>query len=65
VTTEERRGSQGDNQIVKLHRSMGQVIMEQVEVVEGVSSHGRPFGESACPWVLVAQRLLHVTEEIP
>jgi hypothetical protein len=35
TTTEEERGSQGD-QFIKSHRLMGQIIMEQVEVVEGV-----------------------------
>jgi hypothetical protein len=62
MTTEER-GSQGD-EFVKSLWSTGQIIMEQTEqVVEGIMD---PPPESQPAFgVLVAQSILHVTEETP
>jgi hypothetical protein len=59
MTTEDH-GSQGD-QFVTPRRSTGQIIMEQAEVVEGVVD-APPESQPACG-VLVAQSILHVTEE--
>jgi hypothetical protein len=60
MTTEER-GSQGD-EFVKSRRSTGQIIMEQAEVVvEGIVD--APPESQPAFGVLVAQSILHVTED--
>jgi hypothetical protein len=62
MTTEER-GSQGD-QFIESSRSSAQImIMEQAEVMEGVVD--APPESQPALGVLVAQSILHVTEETP
>jgi hypothetical protein len=61
MTTEER-GRQGD-EFIKSRQSTGQIIMEQAEVLEGVMDV-LPESQPAF-LVLVAQSILHVTEETP
>jgi hypothetical protein len=62
MTTEER-GSQGDQFVNKSRWLMGQIIMEQAEVMEGVVD--APRESQSALGVLVAQSILHVTEETP